>query len=145
MGRPASFRINESLEDLEILLKEANEPRITERLKLLISIKENEKLTQQNLSKRLKISNSKLKYWMRKYNEFGLDGFTSINNVNDNRKSLITKTMHLDLEAKMNDTETPITSFKPLIPYLKEKYDLEIGYPTLSSYMIRHFGKLRDK
>ena len=145
MGRPASFRINENREDLEILLKKANEPRITERLKLLISIKENEKLTQQNLSKRLKISNSKLKYWMRKYNEFGLDGFTSINNVNDNRKSSITKTIHLDLEAKMSDTETPITSFKPLIPYLKEKYDLEIGYPTLSSYMIRHFGKLRKK
>ena len=145
MGRQIQTKIKENLDVLENCLAQANDPRIKERLTILMAIKNNKDLSQRKLAKEIGIKVTKLRYWINVYHEAGLDGFTQINNVNDNRKSLITPIIHQDLAQRAQDKENPLTSYNPLIPYLKAKYDLDIGYPTLSSYMIRHFGPMRKK
>jgi len=52
---------------------------------------------------------------------------------------VINSEIHKALAVKLNDSEEPLLGYRDAVLWVNNKYDLEIKYNTLRTYLIRHF------
>jgi len=138
MGRKANITIIEDVKDLKSLYKSKRNSQLKRKLKCLIYTKEKKFRTQLILATHLGVDYATLKRWLKQYREEGLDSYLSIKR-GGNRKSIISKELHNALSKKVNSSTSPLKGYWEAQLWVKEKYNIDIEYNTIRTYLIRHF------
>ena len=138
MGMRSKLKIDESVINLEKAFKSSSNFKVRQRIQSLILLKSGKFDRQVDLAKFLGIGHSTLKYWIKQYNEFGLESLTTIQS-GGNYKGVISSSLHNALEEKMNDSQNPLLGYWHAVEWVKENHGQTIHYQTLRAYLIRHF------
>jgi len=139
MGKKALIPIRESLEELEFLYKKTSNYKRKQRLKSLIFTKTNKFNTRLELSEHLGIGLRTLFDWTNKYLTEGLDSMLD-STSGGARNSVISESLKKSLEAKLNNSTSPLQGYNDAVHWVKSKHNITINYHTLRSFMIVNFG-----
>jgi len=144
MPKQAKIEIKEDLDYLKELRKKENNHRLKTRIQSLILTKEEKFDRRLDLAIHLGVGIASLDRWTRVYKKSGLDTMLKISNGGA-RRNCVPKEVHEGLEEKVYDSDNPLLGYWDAVGWVKEKYDLNIKYNTLRTYLIRHFKtKLKE-
>ena len=138
MGMRANFIIEESISELNKLHKTETNYQLKLKLKCLIFTKEKKYSTQHILATNLGVSYTTIKRWLKQYREESLLSYLSIKR-GGNRKSVIDSSLHQALSDRVNSSTEPFKGYWDVRDWVLEKFDIDIKYTTIRSYLIRHF------
>lgn len=139
MSKKIDFRLKESISELNSLRKGINNHRIEKRLFFLI-LKDNPQYkTREDLADYLNVSESTLRVWSKIYINSGLDSLLTISSGGANHVK-VSKSIHKALELKLHDSTNPLLGYKEAVKWVKQKFEIDIEYNTLRTYMKRNFG-----
>ena len=138
MPQQAEINIKEGLEYLKSLRKKETNHRLKTRIQSLILTKERKFKRRVDLANHLGIGIASLDRWTKVYKESGLDAMLIISNGGVRRNS-VPEEVHKGLEEKVYDSENPFLGYWDIKEWVKEKYNLDLKYNTLRTYMIRNF------
>lgn len=131
--------IKEDLEKLNLLYRNSKNFKVKRRIKSLILIKSNKFNTREELANYLGVNVKTLYVWIKTYQEEGLDAML-IMSGGGKRRSIITDTIKKELEEKLNNSTSPLQGYTDAVEWVRKKFDIEINYHTLRSFMIVNFG-----
>jgi transposase len=135
----------------QIIVKESEEKLCQLRLKLpvhlrkridmLLILKRSEiSLSKLELAKALKINHNTAQKWRGLYFEKGIDGLLFYGRIGF-KPSVISKELHLEIQARLNSPTDAFTSYIDLIQWITDNYMPQgINYQTINSYVKRNFG-----
>lgn len=138
MGVQSKIKVKESLAEL---LKQQNiqtKAKNLRRIQSLIFIKESRFKTMHELAEYLGVHKRTMERWLAKYHEGGIDAML----IAANRKKLskiITPTAHKALYERVHDPHQAFLSYVDAQQWLLAEFDIQINYPWLRLYMIKHF------
>lgn len=130
--------IKEDLEKLNLLYRNSKNFKVKRRIKSLILIKSNKFNTREELAKYLGVNVKTLYVWIKTYQDEGLDAML-IMSGGGKRRSIITDTIKKELEEKLNNSTSPLQGYTDAVEWVRKKFDIEINYHTLRSFMIVNF------
>jgi len=139
MGKQVIIDIKEAAEELDLLYRNSKSFKIKRRIKNLILTKSNKFSTREQLAKYLGINVKTLYVWTKIYQEEGLDAMLTMSG-GGKRREKITDAIKKELEEKLNNSKTPLQGYTDAVEWVRTKFDLEINYHTLRSFMIVNFG-----
>ena len=139
MGKRAVIHIKESLEELNILYRKTKKHKNKLHIKSLILTKEEKYKTREELANHLDISTKTLYYWTKNYKEGSISKMLS-STSGGNHNTVVTKEIKDAIEKKLNDSNNPLQGYTFAVEWVKEKFQVEINYQTLRSFMIVNFG-----
>jgi len=91
------------------------------------------------LAKHLGIDTKTLYVWTKTYQEKGLDAML-IMSGGGKRREKITNTLKNELEKKLNNSTSPLQGYTDAVEWVRTKFNIEVNYHTLRSFMIVNFG-----
>ena len=138
MGMTSKIEIKESLEYLEKAFKRSDNFKVRQRIQSLLLLKQQKFKRQKDLADYLGVDHSSLKRWIKQYKDFGYESLVVLKS-GGNYKGVISSELHKALEAKVNDSKSPLLGYWHAVSWVKENFNQEINYQTLRSYLIRHF------
>jgi transposase len=139
MSRISTIVIKEDKDQLESLYKKEKNYRIRQRIKCLIYTRSNEFKGQLDLANHLSIDYATVKRWLKQYREEGLESLIKLKS-GGNRNSVISQDIHQGLSEKLNNSSSPLLGYWDAVLWVKKRFDIDIEYNTLRTYIIRHFG-----
>lgn len=139
MGKRTVIDIKEEAEKLDLLYRNSRNLKIKRRIKSLILTKSNKFNTRDLLAKHLGVNVKTLYVWTKTYQEEGLEAMLLISG-GGKRREKITDTVKNELEKKLNNSHSPLQGYTDAVGWVRTKFDLEINYHTLRSFMIVNFG-----
>ena len=138
MARQSKVTVKESVEELNKLLISTNNYKIKQRIKCLILTKSNKFKTQSHSSNHIGVSLATVKRWLKQYKDEGLESLTTLKS-GGNKKSLITPEIHNSLSKRLTNSQEPFRGYWDVQDWVREKYNLDLNYNTVRTYLIRHF------
>ncbi len=139
MGKRVIIDIKEDAEKLDLLYRNSRNFKVKRRIKSLILTKSNRFQTRGQLAKYLGINVKTLYTWTKTYLEEGL-GAMLIMSGGGKRRQKITDAVKNELEKKLNNSTSPLQGYTDAVEWVRKKFDLEVNYNTLRSFMIVNFG-----
>ena len=103
------------------------------RIDLLLVLKRSEiSLSKLELAKVLKINHNTAQRWRNLYFEKGIDGFLLYGRIGF-KPSIISKELHLEIQARLNSPKDAFTSYIDLIQWITDNYIPQgINYQTIN-------------
>ncbi|MFT4535270.1 MAG: transposase [Saprospiraceae bacterium] len=138
MRKYSKLVVNESAEELKILLRKQTKSKNIDRLRSLLFIKLNKFITRQELADYLGYHIRTMERWLSKYGEGGLDKMLLAERL-ERKSHLVDSKVHGAISKRVNDPPTGFSSYVEVKQWLSTNYDLEIEYNTIRSYLIRNF------
>ena len=138
MGMTSKLEIEESITTLEKAFKSSKNFKVRQRIQSLILLKQQRFKRQVDLAEFIGVGHSTLKFWIKQYREFGFESLTTLQS-GGNYKGVISESLHKALEAKVNDSETPLLGYWHAVDWVRDNFEQTIKYQTLRAYLIRHF------
>jgi len=139
MGKRAIILIKESIGELELLYKKTRNYKSKLRIKSLILTKANKFNTRVELSNYLGVGLRTLFDWTKKYQAEGIEAM--INSTSGGKHHVVVPLkIKESLAGKLNNSEDPLQGYNDAVAWVKSKYDIDINYHTLRSFMIVNFG-----
>ena len=139
MGKCVIINITEDAEKLDLLYRNSRNFKIKRRIKSLILTKSNKFRTRSELAKHLGINVKTLYAWTKIYQEDGFDSML-IMSGGGKRRQKVPDSIRKELEKKLNNSSSPLQGYTDAVEWVRKKFDLEINYQTLRSFMIVNFG-----
>jgi transposase len=136
IGRILELLIKESITELEALEVKCL-PRIKPRVKMLITLKQNEQMSRAELAKRLNVSYGSILKWTNIYRQGGIDEMLKYN-----LELVITPEVLKYIEKQFQQDK--FNNFSALYKEVSKKYLPGIKYYTLHRYIHRHFASELD-
>lgn len=139
MAHPRILIIKESEEEIKNLLKKAI-PFISQRLRVLLILKQNEKV---GISKRAvaalaMVDPNSVQNWRTLYLKSGIEGLTQ-HQKNGFKPSVFSAIEHEMLERKLNNPENGLQGYVELKAWIENEVGKTFNYNTLLYYCIRNF------
>lgn len=138
MARISNLVIKESIEELENLFKSQSKSKNIDRIQVLISIKEDQFTTRQELSDFTKISRRSLERWLFDYRTGGLDKML-LPKKRKRKSNLISTEVHDALKKRVYDSEDGFLSYVEAQQWVESEFALNLKYNTIREYLMRHF------
>jgi transposase len=138
MGKYSKLVVNESAEELKILLRKQTKSKNIDRLRSLLFIKLNKFITRQELADYLGYHIRTMERWLSKYGEGGLDKMLLAERM-ERKSHLVDSKVHDAISKRVNDPLSGFSSYVEVKQWLSTNYNLEIEYNTIRSYLIRNF------
>ena len=139
MGKCVIINITEDAEKLDLLYRNSRNFKIKRRIKSLILTKSNKFRTRSELAKHLGLNVKTLYEWTKIYQEDGFDSML-IMSGGGKRRQKVPDSIRKELEKKLNNSSSPLQGYTDAVEWVRKKFDLEINYQTLRSFMIVNFG-----
>lgn len=139
MGKQVIIDIKETVEKLDLLYRSNRNFKIKRRIKSLILTKKNKFNSREQLAKYLGINVKTLYVWTKTYQDEGLDAMLTMSG-GGKRREKIPNTIKDELEKKLNDSASPLQGYTDAVEWVRTKFNLQIKYHTLRSFMIVNFG-----
>ena len=139
MGKIFEITIKESLSDLKQLHRQEKKSKQKSRILSLILTKEERFTRREDLAKFMGVNPSTLVDWTKKYKEEGLQGMLTING-GGKRRETVPVSIHKEIEAKLNDSTSPLQGYTDAVLWIKQEFGYKIKYHTVRAFMIRNFG-----
>jgi len=139
MGKTFKITIKESLSTLKTRRKNEKSQKKKLRLLSLILTKEKRFSRRVDLAEYLGVNIDTLNKWTKKYKESGLEGLITINS-GGKRREVIPKSIHKEIENKLNDSNNPLQGYTDAVSWIKQEFGYQIKYHTVRAFMIRNFG-----
>lgn len=139
MGKQITINIKETIEELDLRYRNSKNFKIKRRIKSLILTKSNRFNTREQLAKYLGIDVKTLYVWTKTYQDEGLDAMLTMSG-GGKRREKITEAIKKELEVKLNDSTSPLQGYIDAVDFVRTKFNIEINYHTLRSFMIVNFG-----
>ena len=139
MGKVFEITIKESLSTLKSLHKKEKSQKKQLRLLSLILTKEEKFTRRVDLAKFLGVNIDTLNIWTEKYKKLGLKKMLSVNS-GGNRRETVPKSIHKEIEAKLNDSASPLQGYTDAVLWINQEFGYQIKYHTVRAFMIRNFG-----
>jgi len=136
IGRILDIQIKESIAQL-VSIHDKCLPRIKPRIKMLITLKRNEKMSRIELARELNVSYGSVLKWAAIYMQGGIDELTKYN-----LELVITPEVVAYIEKKFQQNR--FTNFSEIYKEVSKKYLPGIKYYTLHRYIHRHFSAELD-
>ncbi len=136
IGRILELSIKESITELEALQTKCL-PRIKPRVKMLMTLKQNEQLSRAELAKELNVSYGSILKWTNIYRQGGIDEMLKYN-----LELVITPEVLKYIEKQFQQGK--FNNFSALYKEIRRKYLPGIKYYTLHRYIHRHFASELD-
>ena len=133
------LHIKEFKSDLEILRKTSKSHRVKTRILFLLLKQSKQKMSQEELSLHLNVSESSLRRWAKVYSESGLEEMLKISN-GGKRRMVITPDVHAGLAIKLQNSSDSLLGYNDAFQWVEIQYGIKFKYNTLRTYMKRHFG-----
>ncbi len=132
IDRSININIQESVSALE-LIHDQCAPRIMPRIKMLIILKKEEKITRRELTQKAGVTMGSIIKWLKIYRQHGL------NKLLENKVgSIITSKVHNVIKMKLRTQS--FDNFSALHNWINETHLPGVKYYTLHRYVGRHFG-----
>ena len=138
MGRKSKLVIEESVEELKALQKKQSKRKNSDRIGLLLYVKQNTFRTRQELSVHMGISRRSIERWLSEYSEGGLQEML-LPEKRIRKSLLIPEDIHKALEERVMDCEQGFSSYVEAQTWLESEYGLSLKYNTIREHLIRHF------
>ena len=138
MPKYTDIEIKEDLPYLKSLRNKEKNHRLKTRIQSLILTKEKKFKKRTELATHLGIGIASLDRWTRVYKESGLNSMLTISNGGVRRNS-VPEEVHNALEEKVHDSTDPFLGYWDAVLWVKSKYDIDLKYNTLRTYLIRNF------
>ena len=140
MAKAKEIIIQESMEELQKLLRKPFCQTVRKRIKMLIVIKKRapEILSKNELVKLCKYNHNSINAWRRLYLKGGIDAITQ-------HGWMGTKSRHISEEhrermaEKLNDPVHGPVGYKELLNWVESEFDISMKYTTLYEYTRRNF------
>jgi len=139
MGKRAVLLIKEDESELLSLKKTSKSLYSKNRLQALLLIKTKAFKTRREVALAIGIHKRTLEHWTKEYSKVGIHSFIQ-DPRGGARRTCMSKTAHLQLQQKVNDSEHPFMGYKEALLWFKENISEDMKYNTLRTYLIRHFG-----
>ncbi len=139
MGKLFEITIKESITTLKSLHKKEKSQKQKLRLLSLILTKEEKFARRVDLAKFLGVNIDTLNKWTGKYKKLGLKKMLTVNS-GGNRRETVPKSIHKEIEAKLNNSTAPLQGYTDAVTWIKQEFGYEIKYHTVRAFMIRNFG-----
>ena len=108
------------------------------RIVCLLLIKSKKFKTQQLLEEYLGVGRQAIVTWLSLYREGGIE-LIQLKPTRNKPSKIITTQIHNGLEKKVKDVTNPLLGYWDAQRWVKEEFDVEVGYHWLRVYMIKHF------
>ncbi len=132
IDRSINISIQESVSALE-LIHDQCAPRIMPRIKMLIILKKEQKITRRELAQKASVTMGSIIKWLKTYRKNGL------NKLLENKVgSIVTSKVHNVIKMKLSTKS--FDSFSALHSWINETYLPGVKYYTLHRYVGRHFS-----
>lgn len=141
MPKKITTQVSEDLSTLEKKYRSSTTSLTRDRLKMLILLKKGTYIYRKSLSKKLARRPNTIGHWIQLYDTQGLPGLLRIESGGNNTRTISSKAK-VFIEAKVNNPQTTITSYKELQALIKEDLNEEIPYGALYTHCRR---KLKTK
>ncbi len=139
MAKTQEMEIKETLVELKKTLSKCKNLKEEKRVRMLIGIQENGEETRQALANKLGVHKRTMERWITKYKKGGL--MYLMKDLPQNKVSKIfTKSIHEGLYKRVNNPNTPFSSYVEAQDWIFEEYGKSIKYNSLRSYLIEKFG-----
>lgn len=114
---------------------------LRKRIDLLLVLKRSDtSLSKLELAKLLKINHNTAQKWRNLYFDKGIEGLLFYGKIGF-KPSIISKELHLAIQARLNSPKDAFTSYIDLIQWITDNYMPQgINYQTINSYVKRNFG-----
>lgn len=138
MPKKIEISIKESLDFLNLEYSKANSRLSQDRIKALLFVKTKKYVYQSDIGKKLGRNEKTIRGWLQLY---VADGFSTLIKVNSggNNTRVISDDSIKEIENKLTDSETTITSYVELQALLEEQTGEKIIYGTLYSHCRRKY------
>jgi len=140
MGKPISFKVEESSIALRSMIRKESNPKNILRLQSLLHIKEKTFKKQLDVARHLGYNVRSMELWLKIYKEEGIEAMLIGSKPRKVRKRKISKEVHIGLSDKLNDSFEGFESYVSAVEWVKENYGVSYPYSTLRDYMIDVFG-----
>ncbi len=139
MGKRANISVKESTEELSLLLRQTKCLKIKLRIQSLILTKSNKFDRREELATFLGINVKTLYTWTVLYKKGGIEVFLK-HYGGGKRREVVTENIQDSLKIKLHDSISPLQGYTDAVEWVMQKFNLEINYHTLRSFMIKNYG-----
>ena len=140
MALPKQINIKESLPQLKSILKTSS-PLIAPRIRVLIALKENEKLgiSKREVADMVGVNHNSVQTWRTTYIKGGLKLVQS-HNKKGFKPSIFNQEEHTAIEKKLKNPKNGLRGYVELKAWIEEEFKKHVKYNTLLKYSIKNFG-----
>ena len=139
MGKIFEITIKESLKELELLHRKEKKAKKRLRLMSLILTKEDKFSKREDLARFIGVDSKTPYTWTKKYKSGGIEELLIISD-GGKRRETVPESIHKEIEAKLNDSTSPLQGYNDAVSWIKQEFGFEIKYHTVRAFMIRNFG-----
>jgi len=118
--------IQESISELEKLMKTTKKARLRERIHMLYLIKSEQAKTRQIVARVLSVNRATIKRWLNTYEMEGISGLLTIK-TKPNRKPSIPPDILRQMKQKLRDPEG-FKSYKDIQLWIQKEFSLSLTY-----------------
>lgn len=140
MALPKQISIKESLTELKRILKRSS-PLIAPRIRVLIALKENEKLgiSKREVADMVGVNHNSVQAWCTMYIKGGLKLVQS-HNKKGFKPSVFNQEEHAAIENKLKNPKNGLRGYVELKAWIEQEFKKHVKYNTLLKYSIKNFG-----
>jgi transposase len=139
MAYAKSITVKESIEQLHKLQK-TGKPLFVPRLRMLITIKQNEKaLSKHALASLVGVNHNSIQRWRKMYEQGGIDGLLSHKNT-ASAPFMFTEQEREKIYNKLSDPSGCIKGYKELLQWVEQEFGKKVKYNSLMSFCRKQFG-----
>jgi transposase len=128
--------VKEEIQELKKLQKK--HPLSSSKLQMLILIKGGIIVSKDALAQALSVSTNSVHKWRTNYIAGGMDLLLK-DNRGGKRKGKITAEAQLKLQERLNNSREGFGSFIEIQQWLKDNFNIEMGYHAVNKYVKRNF------
>jgi len=140
MALPKQINIKESLTELKGILKTSS-PLIAPRIRVLIALKENEKLgiSKREVADMVGVNHNSVQTWRTMYIKGGLKLIQS-HNKKGFKPSIFSQKERATIEQKLKNPKNGLRGYTELKAWIEQEFKRQVKYNTLLKYSIKNFG-----
>ena len=139
MAHAKTLVIKETEKEIKILLKQSI-PFISQRLRVLLILKQNEKagISKREVAKLAGVDPNSVQNWRTLYLNAGIEGLIKHQKIGF-KPSVFTTIEHTMLEAKLNSSQNGLQGYVELKDWIEKETGKKFNYNTLLYYCIINF------
>jgi len=138
MSRYATIQIKQDLSLLKNLFSKHLREKERKKIRALISLKQSEFKTRQELADSLEICLRTLERWLKLYTQEGIKKYLALPTRNK-PSNVITEVIHQALSKKLSDSKNPLQGYTDAQRWLSQEFGVQIKYNNLRYYIHTHF------
>ncbi len=138
MGKKSRIIIRQGDKELSKWLNKTRHTKFQKRVRMLISLKKSETITQQEIADDIGADISTVQRWLKIYREFGIEKLCKSETRNKPSK-LITDDILNWLGSILTNSSALAKGYKHIQVMIAEKFNKEIHYHALYYYLRKHF------